>query len=325
LDAWRSHYHSFNTIDIEPKYSRGFTAKNEVWPLGPMAISRNIAPGGILAREMRHVRRDSIDHWVIRVAKTGTTSFRSKAGQFVARPKVPFLLSLGDVSISERDQADWTSLYLPRDSFPDLTAGLDRIGPNLMETPMGMLLGDYLWLLEKRLSTMTTADVPKLVATTQAMVAACVVHDISAKAATPGDIEITRRERIRQVIQAHLGSPRFGPEQLCNLARISRSQLYRMFEPSGGVVHYIQLLRLRAAHAMLSDPQNHNDVQAIARQVGFFDPSSFSRAFRREFRCSPTEVRSLSACDFGLPAAKNLTPAQSAIEFDDLLRHVGAT
>ncbi len=42
-----------------------------------------------------------------------------------------------------------------------LTDGLDRIGTSLLEGPMGLLLGDYMMLLERRINTMTTADITR--------------------------------------------------------------------------------------------------------------------------------------------------------------------
>ena len=72
---------------------------------------------------------------------------------------------------------------------------------------------------------------------------------------------------------------------------ISRSRLYRLFEPYGGVVHYIQHRRLLDAHAVLADPDDHRRILDIAEEHGFTDGAEFSRAFKREFGYSPSDVR----------------------------------
>jgi AraC-like DNA-binding protein len=323
FDAWRSHYESFNQIDIDPQLSRGFTAKNTVWTIGGLALSRNIGSRAAFTRATQHVRRDSIDHWVIRVAKVGSTRYQSNSAHFATRPNVPFLFSLGEASASERDDADWLSLYIPRDNFPELTDRLDRVGAGLLETPMGLLLGEYMMLLERRINTMTTADIPALVETMRSMIAACVTRNVDPNAAAPGTLDIARREQIRRAIRRHYASASFGQKQLSALTGISRSQLYRIFEQHGGVAHYIQQWRLRAAHAMLRDPQNRNSVQAIAEQVGFSDLSTFSRAFRREFFCSPTEAR--SAGRDKISGSDTFVETPPALEFSTVLRRLGVT
>lgn len=53
--------------------------------------------------------------------------------------------------------------------------------------------------------------------------------------------------------------------------------------------------RLDRAHAMLADPgQRHRRVLEIALDSGFDDVSAFSRAFRRHFGLTPSDVRSLA-------------------------------
>ena len=80
---------------------------------------------------------------------------------------------------------------------------------------------------------------------------------------------------------------------------ISRSQLYRLFERAGGVAHYIQRQRLLRICSLLSDPENQRPIAALAADFCFEDASGFSRAFRQEFGCSPSDVR--SAAKAGIP------------------------
>jgi len=78
---------------------------------------------------------------------------------------------------------------------------------------------------------------------------------------------------------------------LCRELGMSRSSLYRLLECEGGVAQYIQRLRLLESLAQLSDPSNRKPIAVIADELGLIDPSSFSRAFRRQFGISPTDAR----------------------------------
>jgi AraC-like DNA-binding protein len=71
---------------------------------------------------------------------------------------------------------------------------------------------------------------------------------------------------------------------------ISRSELYRCFAPIGGIARVIQQRRLRQAYRELVRADAPAWVSRIGEEVGFYDPSSFTRAFRREFGCTPSEV-----------------------------------
>jgi AraC-like DNA-binding protein len=75
---------------------------------------------------------------------------------------------------------------------------------------------------------------------------------------------------------------------------ISRSNLYRLFEPEGGVARYIMAQRMRAAYAALADTDNHQPIHVVAESVGFAEAASFSRSFRREFGCKPRDLRQAS-------------------------------
>ena len=107
---------------------------------------------------------------------------------------------------------------------------------------------------------------------------------------------------------------------LCRLVGMSRSNLYRLLEPQGGVTSYIQHHRLMEARRRLSDSGNAQPVAVIAHDLCFADLSTFSRAFRASFGISPREMRENSsrreAADVVDPAFRPQFPGR----FSDLLR-----
>ena len=81
-----------------------------------------------------------------------------------------------------------------------------------------------------------------------------------------------------------------GRERLCAVFGLSRSALYRVFGPAGGVEAVIRRQRLVAAGAVLRG-RRAVDIETVATRFGFTDASSFSRAFRREFGYPPSMAR----------------------------------
>jgi AraC-like DNA-binding protein/mannose-6-phosphate isomerase-like protein (cupin superfamily) len=77
---------------------------------------------------------------------------------------------------------------------------------------------------------------------------------------------------------------------------ITRSTLYRMFEPLGGVNAYISERRLRHAFRRMADAMEPQlRISQMAFDLGFSHPSAFTRAFKKQFGMSPKEVRSLAS------------------------------
>jgi AraC-like DNA-binding protein len=152
------------------------------------------------------------------------------------------------------------------------------------------------------------------------MVAAAVAPSSDRVAVAGRQIDLGRRERVRQAVRRHLRTPTFGPKILCRLAGMSRSSLYRLFQDTGGVARYIQSQRLLEAHAVLSDPGTTQSISSIAEDLCFADASSFSRTFKREFGQSPSDVRSAALAGLTPIAGRRGRPPEEGLDFGDLLR-----
>ena len=94
-----------------------------------------------------------------------------------------------------------------------------------------------------------------------------------------------------QIIESHFGDSQFSVEKLSEEAGMSISQLNRKLkamidQPAGQL---IRSMRLQRAADLLK--QNAGTVAEICYQVGFYDQSYFSRTFKKQFGCSPSEYR----------------------------------
>ncbi|WP_331313707.1 helix-turn-helix transcriptional regulator [Methylobacterium mesophilicum] len=72
---------------------------------------------------------------------------------------------------------------------------------------------------------------------------------------------------------------------------MSRSQLYRLFEPEGGVARYLARQRLAAVRAALDNPLEPRSIGAIAEAYGFGSGAQLSRAFRETYGLTPRDYR----------------------------------
>lgn len=237
---------------------------------------------------------------------------------FLQRPALPGRGRLSDWPTCEADGLDrrsqdmvlgwpqaWDLTWVPTGPVrPDADrTGLDDIAAQRHdrdvgaaerpETQMTAFLGEFLASLSRYLPAMTPAQADALAEPTRLLVQAC-TGSIAPMRDSEGAISMLMLERARQIVRQNLACKEFGPTQLCRLLAVSRSKLYRLFAPSGGVAAFIQRERLQHAMALLSDPAEMRSVNMIAAEVGFSDHSTFSRAFRRSFGISPSQARDRS-------------------------------
>jgi len=94
-------------------------------------------------------------------------------------------------------------------------------------------------------------------------------------------------------IEANLGDPRLGPDQIARACSISTRYLHRLFEHEGqSVSEWIRTERLhRCRHDLLDPAFADQTIIAIATRWGLPNLPHFSRLFRNTYGSSPREFR----------------------------------
>lgn len=98
-------------------------------------------------------------------------------------------------------------------------------------------------------------------------------------------------KRAISMAQHHMGEAGFNAARLAQALAMSRSSLYRkIHEVSGRSVNlFVRDLRIERAAQLL---RNHQmSISEVAYQVGFQEPSYFTRCFRQRFGQSPSDYR----------------------------------
>jgi AraC-like DNA-binding protein len=287
----------------------GYRAAATVWAIGPFALSRVRAEPASYRRTPEMIRQDGLDHWVVNMPLAGRHRFRSGGQETVLEPLVPHLFSLAHGFEGEREDIDWLALFVPRDAMPPRLGALDPATSGRIEGPLGALLADMLRRIAAGLPQMGTADAPRLEAMLAGLLEGCLMPPRMRPVAGKAGIEAARRTRALAIIRRELASPLLGPAEICKLAGMSRSQLYRCFGPLGGVARAIQTERLEQAHAALLAAAADADIGRTGERLGFPDASTFSRAFRRHFGYAPSQLAARAAAG----AAKAAPPATTGL------------
>jgi signal transduction histidine kinase/ligand-binding sensor domain-containing protein/AraC-like DNA-binding protein len=117
------------------------------------------------------------------------------------------------------------------------------------------------------------------------------LHTDGKPATHPFEAEDPLIEQIRALVEARIDDPDFGPDEISKALYLSRSQIHRKMKALTGhaVVHFIRTVRLqRALHLLQTTDKS---VTEIAMDVGFTDPSYFSRIFAAWYGEAPSKAR----------------------------------
>ena len=100
--------------------------------------------------------------------------------------------------------------------------------------------------------------------------------------------EIKFLQKVIQVIHAEIDNPSFGSRHIAQKLRLSESQIYRKLKAITGksTAVFIRSVRLEKAKDLIQTTKK--SISEIAYEVGFSDPSWFSRAFKDEFGHNPS-------------------------------------
>lgn len=293
FEAYRAFCAPLIDLELSEYAASGYAVDCRAWDLGRLVFGDARLPGPPVERRWRHVTRDPLDHWCLVLGTDPAPAAPRLLGlRVLARP---FAWQACDTRV--------TTLFIPRELFGAEAGLLDRLPPQIEDRGLGSILADHMESLARNLPTLRPDEIPRLVEATRALLAACLAPSADRIAEAGEPIAATLRERARQAVRRHIRSPALGPDLLCRELGVSRSRLYRLFEPLGGVMRYIQRQRLLAAHAALSDVANERHIVQVAESYGFTDASGFSRAFRTEFGYTPREAREAAHSGIARPPA----------------------
>ncbi len=298
FDVFRNWHSSILDVGLKGGETITFEATEKIWQLGDIAFAVIEASSDHLLH-WEHKKKPAVDNWVVSVKDSGASSTTDNT----SRRRVGITNLTAPHACESKGRL--IALFLP---YNAVDASLHpQISYDDAE-----FLADYLTLLHHNLSHLRRSNVARVAEATIHMLAAVLApsHDKLAQAQAPIDAVITTR--VVRAIDARLADPGLSPEYLCKTVGVSRSRLYRIFEPAGGIANYIRRRRLLESRRALADSANVHSIAEIAENTGFTDPSTYSRMFKREFGLSPKEVRALGWQGMLHPSAPDMNPIDNS-------------
>jgi AraC-like DNA-binding protein len=252
-------------------------------------------------RTPAHVARGGLDHYQITLCLSGEMWFGSGRRDITLRP--------GDIGLLDMAQPNRTvlggdgrgrtrlmALILPRAALAPRLAHPDSATATHLAASH-----HHARLLASHLAALWEPARPEAGSTDATIDAMADIIASVAGSAADAERDVERAERhlqramIKRHIADHLATEALAAQELCQRFQISRASLYRLFEADGGLTHYIREQRLNRALTLLISPASR-DIRLIdlAIELQFSSDSTFVRAFRRQFGCTPGEIRDMS-------------------------------
>ena len=314
--AWRDAMTSvYEIAPLDEDASRRFAGTATSAHLGPLIVGTMDVDALAYHRSPAKIRSDHMDHFIIRLDRPGAAGNRvdevlvKDMGQPLALPPM---------------RLDGACIIIPRDVMTGMLPRADALHGTRLGGIMGRLLADHMRTLAQAVPAATVEEAPQIVRVIRDMVTACLAPSHDALVQAQPQVAATLIMQARRHIDANLTNPELSPDQLCRALGLSRSALYTLFEPHHGVNRYILERRLLRIREHLCDPAERRRIGEIAFAYGFSSEAHFSRAFRRAFGCSPSEMRAGFHANSATGPAPVNTAGGIGGEFPEWLRRLRA-
>jgi AraC-like DNA-binding protein len=272
-----------------------FAAHAEVYFLPDIIVSRAQSTASRLVRTAETIAARGTDQILVVCYTSGYFDLTS-AGQTrrVAAGEIAFIDLSQPVTI-EAPAVDNVGLAVSRRQLESRVALLNRAhGFVRPDDALARLLRSTIETIAATAPSLTVGDARGVAEALLHLVAAC-LEPLSRAFAETGS-NTASLLTLKTYVEEHLLEPGLGPQSLLDRFSITRSTLYRLFEPLGGVTGFIAQRKLQLAFRRLSDARYPREpVSRLAGELGFSHPSAFARAFKEAFGLSPSQVQGLKA------------------------------
>ncbi|MEV6026356.1 helix-turn-helix domain-containing protein [Streptomyces sp. NPDC052036] len=293
-------------VDVEVTVERGRSWSGELAAerLGALQIATEEFGPGTILRSARSVAADHRAHILVRQQLDGTAIVLQDGRTAEVLPgrltfhdaRRPFRIVLPQRQRARILMMPRALLRLEEGQLSALTATVvDEAGQGAAALLLPVLRG-----LVEEVTRATTARREQLARVAAELLATVAVEQVGRRP------EPTLWERITMSVQARLGEPGLGPQDIADQHGVSLRYLHRLFQSHGTTVNaWVRTRRLAAAREELARPgAAHSSIATVAARWGFTSASHFSRAFRDTFGMSPAQWRSAATGTDPLPAVR---------------------
>lgn len=274
-----------------------FFARSDIYILPDVTISRVRSGAGRFTRTARTIAERGTDQILVVCYTNGPFTMTTPGHTRQVAPGELAFIDLSQEITIEAAAVENISLALSRRKLETMVPFIDDAHGFIREPgPLSRLLLDTMETIMTMGPTIPVVDARAMASATIDLAASCLEPLSRQQVETKSDRSAVSLVAIKSFIEQRLSDAKLKPQTLMDEFGVTRSTLYRLFEPIGGVSAYITQRKLHRAFRLITDTlQPRQRISQLAFDVGFSHPSAFTRAFKDFFGLSPTDVQMLAA------------------------------
>lgn len=327
FELWRASCSPLFDTRIRDRHERdGFFAETRAYMLGDTVLMDARSIGQAFDRSHALCLKEEVDCFLVQLFLSAGYVGEHAGRPIHVRPGDIGVLDMARVLRTETAGTRFRclNLFIPRAELlalvtnPNVLAGAVVRG----ESAMGRLLRGHLMSVWEVLPHARSNDIASLRTSTLGVLGAA----LNAEGEVTPHLERARNQaqlvQLKDFIEANLSNPELGASTLCRAFRCSRSHLYRLFHPLGGISHYVTQRRLVRAYREFTRLSHAGTrVSEVAFALGFNSQSHFARLFREKYGVTPTDAIELGRSDAG-PYTGNEQAGRQLPDWHHWIRHL---
>lgn len=293
----------YEVTDVAGDGRTGFINKTSATRFGPSVIGRGRSVGQTFTRTPDTIRRSGLDHVSIVINLTHSAGDFDGNTVKSSAASVQFR-DLTKPSVSRSEVVDVVNVMAPRHLVPAWLLGRRFHGLTLQgESAGGRLVASHLLTLAEVSDQLTEEEGAAAIEATFVIAERFLGRSSEPTPLQSDAIQRTIRRRAVHVFDSMSSRRKPSVDEVAHAIGVSRSSLYRAFEPMGGVLTYVRHRRLARVYGALRMRSGADvSLDALATQEGFASAAQLSAAFRERFGFSPQDVSPYSPGRFGGPS-----------------------
>ena len=260
-------------------------------PAGELVIGRMKTSPQLQERTERMIRNDHLDGFLLTSLEQGSFRYIGRRHQFHIKPGDIILMDLRDACLLDWSAHHQVYATLPRELFA--SSGHQELTTSVLTSghPCAKILSQYLkeiWEVQHNGDTSYGAKL------SQGLASLARIYFSDQPLIVESELEASQNTLIHPItnwIDSQLHRSNLNAAAIAAEFHISRSTLFELFRPWGGVMTFIQTRRLEQARQILECSSPHLSIGQLAMKLGFRSLSSFSRSFRDHWGITPSEAR----------------------------------